>query len=79
MKVPPARRAPELSGWLEANAFGLDTDSALAAEVLPRLAADGVLGVGETVLRLAQWGAEGRNRRHRLRHFPYTLATIGCR
>lgn len=55
MKVPPARRARELSGWLEANAFGLDTDSALAAEVLPRLAADGELGVGGTVLRLAQF------------------------
>jgi hypothetical protein len=39
------RFAPELSAWLEANAFGLDADSALAAEVLTRLAADGVLGL----------------------------------
>jgi hypothetical protein len=38
-----------------ASRCSLDTDSSLAAEVLPRFAADGVPDVGETVLGLAQF------------------------
>jgi alkylation response protein AidB-like acyl-CoA dehydrogenase len=46
MSVAPAPLASELSVWLEANAGSLDAGAALAAEVLPRLAAGGVLGAG---------------------------------
>lgn len=46
MSIAPAPLASELSVWLEANAGSLDAGAALAAEVLPRLAAGGVLGAG---------------------------------
>jgi alkylation response protein AidB-like acyl-CoA dehydrogenase len=36
----------DLSSWLEANALDLDSDDVLAAEVLPRLAASGLIGAG---------------------------------
>lgn len=35
-----------LSTWLDAKALDLDTDGALAAELLPRLASGGILGAG---------------------------------
>lgn len=46
MTALPMPLAPDLSAWLEKNAFDLDTDSALSAEILPRLAANGLPGVG---------------------------------
>jgi alkylation response protein AidB-like acyl-CoA dehydrogenase len=46
MSAPAAPFAPALLAWLEANAYSLDTEAALAAEVLPHLAAGGVLGAG---------------------------------
>jgi alkylation response protein AidB-like acyl-CoA dehydrogenase len=46
MSIASAPLASELSVWLEANALGLDAGAALAADVLPRLAAGGVLGAG---------------------------------
>jgi alkylation response protein AidB-like acyl-CoA dehydrogenase len=38
--------APALTAWLDAHAEALDTDAAYASEVLPRLAGDGLLGIG---------------------------------
>ena len=46
MTALPMPLALDLSAWLEKNAFELDTDSALSAEILPRLAANGLPGVG---------------------------------
>lgn len=38
--------AGDLWDWLDENAFSLDTENTLAADILPQLAAGGVLGVG---------------------------------
>jgi alkylation response protein AidB-like acyl-CoA dehydrogenase len=46
VSVPPALLASEFSVWLQADALSLDTNPGQAAEVLPRFAADGVLGAG---------------------------------
>jgi alkylation response protein AidB-like acyl-CoA dehydrogenase len=41
-----AQSEAELAAWLDTNALSLDTEARLAAELLPRLAASGVVGVG---------------------------------
>jgi alkylation response protein AidB-like acyl-CoA dehydrogenase len=46
VSVRPALLASEFSVWVQADALSLDTNPAQAAEVLPRLAAGGVLGAG---------------------------------
>ncbi|MGX9430456.1 MULTISPECIES: acyl-CoA dehydrogenase family protein [Bradyrhizobium] len=46
----------ELAAWLDRNAFSLDTENTLAGELLPRLAAGGLLGAG---LPVADGGAGG--------------------
>ena len=46
MNIASASLASGLFGWLEQNSSCLDRDNTLAAEVLPRLAAAGVLGAG---------------------------------
>jgi alkylation response protein AidB-like acyl-CoA dehydrogenase len=46
VSVPPALLASEFSVWLQADALSLDRNPAQAAEVLPHLAAGGVLGAG---------------------------------
>ncbi|EWM40272.1 acyl-CoA dehydrogenase, N-terminal domain protein [Bordetella holmesii 70147] len=37
---------PELAGWLSQYAEALDSDAALGAQLLPRLAAEGIFGLG---------------------------------
>ncbi|QHE92250.1 acyl-CoA dehydrogenase [Pandoraea fibrosis] len=41
-----AARAPALAAWLDANAETLDTDATLCGEVVPQLAAAGLLRIG---------------------------------
>ncbi|EWM40223.1 hypothetical protein D557_4117 [Bordetella holmesii 70147] len=36
---------PELAGWLSQYAEALDSDAALGAQLLPRLAAEGIFGL----------------------------------
>jgi alkylation response protein AidB-like acyl-CoA dehydrogenase len=56
MSRPPVAHDDTLTGWLAANAAALDTAPTLAHEVLPRLAAAGLVAVG---VPASQGGAGG--------------------